>query len=54
MTTAMACDARFRESAPLYIVHLHIVLGKMMYSNIFCCIVFYCIVVLLCSNIILF
>ena len=28
-------DARFRESAPLYIVHLHCIIGKIMYSNIF-------------------
>ena len=35
-------------------LYTFIVLGKIMYSNIFCGIVFYCIVVLLCSNILLF
>ena len=49
-----AYDARFRESAPLYIVLTFIVLGKIMNSNIFYGIVFYCIVVLLCSEILLF
>ena len=49
-----AYDARFRESAPLYIVLTFIVLCKVLYSNIFYGIVFYCIVVLLCSDILLF
>ena len=35
-------------------LYTFIVLGKIMYSNIFYGIVFYCIVVLLCSNILLF
>ena len=35
-------------------LYTFIVLGKIMYSNIFYDIVFYCIVVLLCSNILLF
>ena len=35
-------------------LYTFIVLGKIMYFNIFYGIVFYCIVVLLCSNILLF
>ena len=35
-------------------LYTFIVLGKIIYSNIFYGIVFYCIVVLLCSNILLF
>ena len=35
-------------------LYAFIVLGKIMYSNIFYGIVFYCIVVLLCSDILLF
>ena len=35
-------------------LYIFIVLGKIMYSNILYGIVFYCIVVLLCSNILLF
>ena len=35
-------------------LYTFIVLGKIMYSNIFYGIVFYCIVVLLCSSILLF